>query len=192
MTITEYIHSLIEDGTWSKLSTESQSIFLLIHAKYKGEPIKLSYRVIQEATGVSKSIVKAKLAELVEHGLIEIGPDSKKITPTVELSNEGLPVPPDDPEQDSGEYVDLLEWVREWVATPWGQALGGIVLFYLIKLWMEYIESQVFETQGNFIAIQVTTSFGLQGLEERCSSDLKFPLGLNSLSISTLQNYLKT
>lgn len=157
MTITEYIHSLIEDGTWSKLSTESQSIFLLIHAKYKGEPIKLSYRVIQEATGVSKSIVKAKLAELVEHGLIEIDPDSKKIKPTVELSNEGLPVPPDDPEQDSGEYVDLLKWVKEWVATPWGEALGGIVLFYLIKLWMEYIKSSnSLQNTTSFVALEFT------------------------------------
>lgn len=166
MKLVDYINSLIENGTWSKLSSEAQSILLLIHARYKGEPLKLSYRVIQESTGVSKSIVKSKLLELVDAGLIEIDPKTKAIKPTVDVSDEGLPIPPGDPDQDSGEYIDLLEWVREWVATPWGAALGGAVLYYLIKLWLEYIKEQQkasdpFHDWPTFVAEASTVDYGL-------------------------------
>jgi len=178
VTLVEYINGLIQDGTWSSLSSEAQSIFLLIHAKYKGDPIKLSYRSIQESTGVSKSIVKAKLQELADAGLIHIDPDTRAIKPTAELSDEGLPIPPEDPEQDSGEYVDLLRWVKEWMSTPWGAALGGAVLFYLIKLWLEYIESQQaakdpFHDWPSFVAQANTQDYGFESLLKVAENPMK-------------------
>jgi len=180
MNVIEYINGLIEKGTWSDLSSESQSIFLLIIARYKGEPIKLSYREIQTATGVSKSVVKSKLTELVEAGLIVIDPDTNAIKPTAELSDEGLPTPPEGEEPDQ-EYLDLLEWVREFVASPWGAVLGGAVLYYLIKLWLEYIESQQkandpFRDWPTFIAEASTNDFGLGGSEKAASKILNKPL----------------
>tara|TARA_E500000331_G_C17272891_1_gene720231 strand:+ start:19340 stop:19930 length:591 start_codon:yes stop_codon:yes gene_type:complete len=180
MNVIEYINGLIEKGNWSDLSSESQSIFLLIIARYKGEPIKLSYREIQTATGVSKSVVKSKLTELVEAGLIVIDPDTNAIKPTAELSDEGLPTPPEGEEPDQ-EYLDLLEWVREFVASPWGAVLGGAVLYYLIKLWLEYIESQQkandpFRDWPTFIAEASTNDFGLGGAEKVASKILKKPL----------------
>ena len=177
MNVIEYINGLIEKGIWSDLSSESQSIFLLIIARYKGEPIKLSYREIQTATGVSKSVVKSKLAELVEAGLIVIDPDTNAIKPTAELSDEGLPTPPEGEEADQ-EYLDLLEWVREFVASPWGAVLGGAVLYYLIKLWLEYIESQQkandpFHDWPTFIAEFSIDDYGFKNIEEIAESKLK-------------------
>lgn len=178
MTLVEYINGLIQDGTWSSLSSEAQSIFLLIHAKYKGDPIKLSYRSIQESTGVSKSIVKGKLQELADAGLIHIDPVSKRIKPTEDLSNDGLPVPPDNPEQDNGEYVDLLAWVKQWVDSPWGEALGGIVLFYLIKLWLDYIKTQnsnssTLQNHPNFIVEVSTHEFCFKKIVQKYGKNVK-------------------
>jgi|GEM_PF-2020206 len=155
MPITKYIESLIEDGTWSQLTSEAQSILLLILAKYKGEPIHLSYREIQESTGVSKSIVKNRIEELTQAGLIN--KEGNGYVPTAELDNSGsgLPIPPSNPEEDSGEYTDLMEWVEEYIIdNPLGALLGGVLLYYLIKLWMEYIRSKQdynqLTTQSNF------------------------------------------
>jgi len=171
MPITKYIESLITNGTWSKLTTEAQSILLLILAKYKGEPIHLSYREIQEATGVSKSIVKDRLTELTQAGLIRKA--GRGYVPTAELDNSGsgLPLPPTNPEEDSGEYTDLLEWVEEYIIdNPLGALFGGALLYYLIKLWMEYIRSKQdtdrFTAQSSFIAQVTTEDYGFTKLNQ--------------------------
>ena len=87
MPITKYIECLISNGTWSQLTTEAQSILLLILAKYKDQPVRLSYREIQEATGVSKSIVKDRLEELTQAGLIR--KEGRGYVATADLANTG-------------------------------------------------------------------------------------------------------
>ena len=181
MPITKYIESLITNGTWSKLTTEAQSILLLILAKYKGEPIHLSYREIQEATGVSKSIVKDRLTELTQAGLIRKA--GRGYVPTAELDNSGsgLPLPPTNPEEDSGEYTDLLEWVEEYIIdNPLGALLGGALLYYLIRLWMEYIRSKQnverLTNQSTFITQAMTGDYGFTKLN-RSLRNLKLSPG---------------
>jgi len=181
MSTIKYIETLVENGSWSRLTTGAQSILLLILAKYKGDPIHLSYREIQEATGVSKSIVKNRLEELTQAGLIL--KEGRGYVPTAELDNSGsgLPLPPTNPEEDSGEYTDLMEWVEEYIIdNPLGALLGGALLYYLIKLWMEYIRSKQdtnrFTAQSSFITQATTEDYGFTKLNQSIGN-LNFPLG---------------
>lgn len=181
MSITKYIESLIRDGTWSHLSTEAQSILLMILATYKGEPIRFSYREIQEATGVSKSIVKDKLEELIQFELIR--KEGQGYVPTAALDNSGsgLPLPPSVPGEDTGEYTDLLEWVEEYIIdNPLGALLGGALLYYLIRLWMEYIRSKQnverLTNQSTFITQAMTGDYGFTKLN-RSLRNLKLSPG---------------
>jgi DNA-binding Lrp family transcriptional regulator len=183
MSITKYIESLIANGTWSQLTTEAQSILLLILAKYKDKPIHLSYREIQEATGVSKSIVKDRLEELTQTGLIH--KEGRGYVPTADLDNSGsgLPLPPTNPEEDSGTYTDLMEWVEEYIiGNPLGALLGGALLYYLIKLWMEYIRSKQdtdrFTAQSSFITQAMTADYGFTKIN-RSLYELNFPHGID-------------
>lgn len=165
MPIHKYIEILIANGIWSKLTTEAQSILLLILAKYKGEPVPFSYREIQEATGVSKSIVKNRLGELIHFELIH--KEGRGYVPTANLDNSGsgLPLPPSNPEEDSGEYIDLLKWVEGYIIdNPLGALLGGALLYYLIKLWLEHIrakqESDPLTNHSSFITQAMTEDYG--------------------------------
>jgi DNA-binding Lrp family transcriptional regulator len=190
MPITKYIETLVENGTWSKLTTEAQSI-LLILATYKGEPIHLSYREIQEATGVSKSIVKNRLEELIQAELIR--KEGKGYVPTAEINNTepGLPLPPTNPEEDPGEYTDLMEWVEEYIiGNPLGALIGGALLYYLIKLWIEYIRTQQdvssLTAQSNCIVLAITKDYGFTRFK-RSLPQLDLPPG----SVPTPEDFTK-
>ena len=105
--------------------------------------------------------------------------------PTADLANagSGLPLPPADPGDDSGEYTDLLEWVEEYIIdNPLGALLGGALLYYLIKLWMEYIrakqDSGLLASQTTFITQAMTADYGFTKIN-RSLHELNFPHGID-------------
>ena len=84
-----------------------------------------------------------------------------------------------------------FSWVEEYIINnPLGALLGGALLYYLIKLWLEYINSKkdtgAFTTQSTFITQAATEDYGFTMLNQAILN-----LDLPSGSVPTPTNLSK-
>lgn len=144
MNLMEYVQKLIQNGTWGKLSGDAHSILLYIIAKARNEPIQLTYSAVAKDLGISVNTAKKHLKILIKEGLLIFDEGAKTYKPAAVIDNTGvgLPMPPSDPSVPPDENVDIFEWAKEFMNSPWGALIGGAIIGYIIRLWIEYIESQ--------------------------------------------------
>lgn len=149
MNLMEYVQELIQNGTWGKLSGDAHSIFIYIIAKSKNQPIQLSYTTVASDLGIAVNTAKKHIQILVEEGLILHDPAAGTYKPAVEIDNAGagLPLPPTIPNQEADSGTDIFKWAQEFILSPWGALIGGAVIGYIIRLWVEYLQSQQEETE---------------------------------------------
>jgi len=191
MTLTDYLNQLIQDGTWSKLSSPAHSLFLYILAKSQGQPVRLSYSQISKATGISKGAIKGKLQELLNHNLILANQADSTYKPVADLdySCSPLPMPPSvDPEDGDttvpgGENTGGGLWddIQDYLTDNLEGILAGALIAYFIKLWLEYIERQQqndpFADWPGFVQKGELDKYGLQQLEDIAKRRFNKPLG---------------
>jgi len=186
MNISTYLDELVKKGTWSLLSSESHSIFLFILVKSQGSFTKITYSQYVSSTGVSKGSIKKKLTELEKNNLITFN-ENKEVKPVanLEYSDSSLPLPPIN--QEEGES-DLFTWVQEMLSSTFGSMLTGVLIGYIIKLWLDYLEEKNDPLSGwlTFSKEDPFEKYGLTKLETLSQQKLNKPI--SSLTPTDFEN----
>lgn len=144
MNLMQYVKQLMDNGTWSRLSGDAHSILIYIIAKSNNKPVKLSFSGIAKDLDISVNTSKKHIKILIAENLIIYDKDMSTYKLTVEIINDGsgLPMPPSIPGSDSKtELTDLFQWAKIFMDSIWGKLIGGAIIAYIIRLWIDYIEA---------------------------------------------------
>ena len=144
MNLMEYVKQLMNNGTWSRLSGDAHSILIYIIAKSNNKAVKLSFSGIAKDLDISVNTTKKHIKVLIAENLILYDKEMSTYKLTVEIINDGsgLPMPPSIPGSDNEtELTDLFQWAKAFMDSTWGKLIGGAIIAYIIRLWIDYIET---------------------------------------------------
>jgi hypothetical protein len=152
MNICSYLQELIDEKTWSGLSSSAHLVFLYLLSYCQKSHLKLKLFEMQKKTGLSETVLKKACQELSKLDLIEMDWVSKEFSIHQDLDFNDFPavLPPTDaghePSKSMVPSYKIWGKFEDEVGEEFGPVLGGALLTYYVHRWNKYLEAKHIKT----------------------------------------------